>query len=317
MKTEPSIEQAAQKAGQKIAIWSIGMFSGPALTDMKPALEVGLPVFSAQDVSDVPALFVADPFMIEVNDSWHMFFEVMNSKTSNGEIGLATSKNGFEWNYRQIVLREPFHLSYPYVFQAGGEYFMVPESYEANSMRLYRADPFPLKWSYAGTLLAGPWVDSSIFYFDDRWWVFSSPVEPEHEVLELFYAFNLLGPWHRHAMSPLIRGNKRIARSAGRVILPDGKPIRFAQDCFPFYGTRVRAFEVSTLTASSYAECELEPSPILSSGEESWRCQGMHHVDPHFINGQWFACVDGWHFEDRKPEEQRKTTSLWLGPQSG
>ena len=302
MKAESGIELAPRKTRQKAAIWSIGIFGGPELTDLKPAREAGMPALSAQDVFDVPALFVADPFMLQVNNTWHMFFEVMHEKRQKGEIGWATSRDGLRWDYQQIVLSEPFHLSYPYVFQAGGEYFMIPESYEANSMRLYQADPFPLKWSYMGALLEGPWVDSSIFYHDRRWWIFTSPIVPEHQVLELFYAFDLIGPWCRHTTSPLIRGNNRVARSGGRVLILDGKPIRFAQDCFPFYGNAVRAFEISALTASSYAERELEPSPILSAGTEPWRRQGMHHIDPHFINGQWLACVDGWCFEDSMPE---------------
>jgi hypothetical protein len=34
-----------------------------------------------------------------------------------GEIGLATSEDGLKWDYKQVVLNEPFHLSYPYVFE--------------------------------------------------------------------------------------------------------------------------------------------------------------------------------------------------------
>src|SRR5262245_34322368 len=104
MKAESGIELAPRKTRQKAAIWSIGIFGGPELTDLKPAREAGMPALSAQDVSDVPALFVADPFMLQVNNTWHMFLEVMNRETRKGEIGLATSKDGFEWNYQQIVL---------------------------------------------------------------------------------------------------------------------------------------------------------------------------------------------------------------------
>jgi hypothetical protein len=311
MRGEAGIIQARRETERKAAVWSIGIFAGPTLTDLNPVPEARMPVLSAQDVSDVPASFVADPFMIKVNNIWHMFFEVMNGGRDKGEIGLATSKDGFSWTYQQIVLSEPFHLSYPYVFQAGGEYFMVPESYQANSMRLYRSDPFPLKWSYVGTLLNGAWVDSSIFHFKDRWWAFSSPVEKEHQVLELFHAFDLIGPWHAHPMSPLIQGNNRMARCAGRIVIRDGKPIRFTQDCFPVYGTGVRAFEVSVLTSSSYAEHELELSPILSAGTETWRRHGMHHIDPHFINDRWFACVDGWCIEGL---EARRMTSRMAKP---
>lgn len=298
MKAEASIEQVTKKVG-KTSVWSIGIFCGATLSDLKPVRGLTMPVLSAKDVSDIPAEFLADPFMTRKQDTWHMFFEVMNEKTQKGDIGLATSRDGLKWSYQQIVLSEPFHLSYPYVFQAGGEYFMIPESYEANSMRLYRADPFPLKWSYVGTLLEGPWVDSSIFFFEERWWVFSNPVEPENQVLELFYADAVTGPWQRHPMSPLITGNKRLARGGGRVIILNGRPIRFTQDCVPLYGTGVRAFEVSLLTTSNYAETELEFSPILSAGEQFWRRQGMHHIDPHFINGRWLACVDGYRIESK------------------
>jgi hypothetical protein len=302
MKAEPSLEPDIKNTEKKAAVWSIGIFSGPALFDLKPPPGIQMPVLSAQHVTDVPAEFVADPFMIQVNNTWHMFFEVMNAQTGKGDIGFATSSDGLTWKYQQIVLSEPFHLSYPYVFRAGGEFFMVPESYEAKSMRLYRACPFPLRWSYVGTLLEGPWVDSSIFFFDGRWWVFSNPVAPENQVLELFYAEAVNGPWQRHPMSPLISGNNHIARGGGRTIILDNRPVRFTQDCFPYYGTSVRAFEVCVLTTSSYEERELEFSPILSAAQEPWRKQGMHHIDPHFVDNRWLACVDGWRFEERRAE---------------
>jgi len=302
MKTRPEVWQAAKKPPRKSAVWSIGIFSGPTLSELRPVTGVDMPVLSAQDVADVPAEFVADPFMIVVKKTWYMFFEVMNARTGKGDIGLAISQDGLKWDYQQIVLSEPFHLSYPYIFCHRGEHFMIPESYEASSVRLYRADPFPLKWAYAGTLLEGPWVDSSLFFFDGRWWMFSNPVSPENQVLELFHADMITGPWQRHPMSPLITGNKRIARGGGRNIVLSGRPIRFAQDCVPVYGTGVRAFEVSVLTASDYAEQELPRSPILTAGDETWRAQGMHHIDAHFLNSSWFACVDGWRLEERTLE---------------
>src|SRR5262245_24341875 len=101
---------------KKYAIWSIGIYSGETLLDLEPAAQVNNPVLSAQSVADAPAEFVADPFMIQVEQTWHMFFEVFNQQTGKGEIGWATSTNGLQWNYQQIVLRQPFHLSYPCVF---------------------------------------------------------------------------------------------------------------------------------------------------------------------------------------------------------
>ncbi len=47
----------------------------------------------------------------------HMFFEVLPADTERARSDLATSSNGLDWTYEQIVLREDFHLSYPYVFE--------------------------------------------------------------------------------------------------------------------------------------------------------------------------------------------------------
>jgi hypothetical protein len=291
------MQQLQIKPRRPVAFWSIDIFTGSTLSVLRSVSENGLPAISAQHVTDIPAQFVADPFMIEVEKTWYMFFEAMNAQTGKGDIALATSKDGQKWDYRQIVLSEPFHLSYPYVFLFEGEFFMVPESYEANAIRLYRAESFPVKWCYEKSILEGPWVDSSIFYFDGSWWMFSSPVSPPHQVLELFYADCLRGPWVRHPLSPLISGNNRIARSGGRVITSEGLPIRFAQDCFPNYGSTVRAFEITRLNRSEYQERELDGSPVLSGGKQSWSEIGMHHIDPHFVQGRWMACVDGWRFQ--------------------
>jgi hypothetical protein len=275
----------------KAPTWSIGIFSGPKLSALTPATET--PVLSAEQVTDIPAEFVADPFMIQVGNTWHMFFEVMNVETGRGEIGLAKSVDGIRWGYQQIVLSEPFHLSYPYVFGVDGEYFMIPESHEANAIKLYRAVSFPTNWEPVKTIMEGAWVDSSVLFLNGLWWLFTNPVAPANQILELFYGASIIGPWHRHPMSPLVCGNHRIARGGGRLIALDDRPVRFAQDCFPSYGTSIRAFEITILETSGYAEQELKGSPILGPGSLPWNPSGMHHIDAHLTNNGWLACVDG------------------------
>src|SRR5258706_829709 len=93
--------------------WSIGIYRGPtpfALTN-----DGTNPVLTRDDVTDVTAAFVADPFLFHDGTLWHLFFEVLNHDSQLGEIGLATSPDSHTWTYRHIVLREPFHLSYPYL----------------------------------------------------------------------------------------------------------------------------------------------------------------------------------------------------------
>src|SRR6267142_1181613 len=128
MKGREQTETQAALEAMLSYVWSIGIYTGESPVKLRPAPNLRNPVLAASDVSDVPAVFVADPFMIRANDSWHMFFEVFNRETLKGEIGLAISANGRSWTYQRIVLQEDFHLSYPYVFEWEGEHYMVPET---------------------------------------------------------------------------------------------------------------------------------------------------------------------------------------------
>ncbi|MGZ4829612.1 MAG: glucosamine inositolphosphorylceramide transferase family protein, partial [Candidatus Angelobacter sp.] len=67
--------------------WSIAMYAGESPLRLATAPGVSNPVISAGDVTDVPARFVADPFMVTVDGLWHMFFEVLNNQSNKGDIG--------------------------------------------------------------------------------------------------------------------------------------------------------------------------------------------------------------------------------------
>lgn len=273
-------------------VWSIGIYAGKSPFALSSA--ASNPVLAPGDVTDVPARFVADPFMIEVDGLWHMFFEVLNNQNDRGEIALATSRDGHAWQYQQIVLREPFHLSYPYVFCWQANYYMIPEALGSNAVRLYRATSFPTEWTLVKDLIPGTHADPSIFRFDEKWWLFTCPIPYQHDTLALYSAADLAAEWTEHPRSPLIAGNRHIARPGGRVLFYDGKLIRFAQDCLPIYGKQVRAFEITELTSTAYADREVEQSPVLVPEGDGWNASGMHHVDAHRLeDGTFLACVDG------------------------
>jgi hypothetical protein len=283
------------ESGREPPSWSIGIYAGESPLRLRPWGEVHNPVLSAEHVSDVDASFLADPFMVWSGQLWYMFFEIMNSKRDCGEIGLATSSDCVTWQYQKVVLREPYHLSYPCVFQAQGEFWMIPETVESGAIRLYRAEPFPERWIFVSDLVPGRFADSTILHFQNKWWIFTCPNPHHHDVLSLYMADGLAGPWREHPQSPLIVGDRSKARPGGRVIVNGSKIIRYTQDCVPTYGSRVRAFEIFELGPTSYREREAEGSPVLAPDGPDWNACGMHHVDPHPNGGGWIACVDGLH----------------------
>ncbi|MBW4637286.1 MAG: hypothetical protein KME05_03450 [Gloeocapsa sp. UFS-A4-WI-NPMV-4B04] len=271
--------------------WSIGIYFGKSPFDFVAIENINNPVLTAKDVTDVPASFVADPFMICENGTWYMFFEVMNAANQQGEIGLAISDNGLNWNYQQIVLKESFHLSYPYVFKWNDEYYMIPETRQTNSIRLYKAVNFPNKWLLEKTLIDGKdYADSSVFYFNSKWWLFTA--SKNSSVLHLYYADELTDFWREHPKSPIIK-DSNIARPGGRVVVSNSI-IRYSQDNKYIYGHKIRAFEITELSLTTYQEKEASNHPVAASGI-GWNKTGMHTIDPHQIEqDKWIACVDGY-----------------------
>jgi hypothetical protein len=294
---DPLLQNLYLAAPQREALWSIGIFTGPSPLDLQPVPSVTQPVLTQRDVTDVSAVFLADPFLARDERGWHLFFEVMNWRTCKGEIGCASSTDGLHWTYGRIVLAEAFHLSYPYVFEWEGAWYMVPESYQAGAALLYKATEFPVAWSCVGPLLRGPYLaDTSLFRHDGRWWLFTDTSRDFHnDTLRLFHADDLQGPWREHLQSPVVTGNAHIARPGGRVVEVDGRLLRFTQNCMPYYGTDVRAFTIDELTTTTYREREHPGNPILKPAETGWNAGGMHHIDPHRLpDGSWLAAVDGW-----------------------
>jgi hypothetical protein len=222
-----------------------------------------------------------------------MLFEIFNPDVGRGQIGHATSPDGLTWRYDRVVLREDFHLSYPHVFRSGGRYFMLPETLALGCVALYVADSFPYRWRRVTTLVNRSCADPTIFRYHGHWWLMGCPDWQANDVLRLFYASRLRGPWQEHPGSPIRVRDPCRSRPAGRVVTFNGRLIRFAQDCGQRYGAAVTALEIRTLDATSYAESELA-APLGSKIDAQWCRAGMHHVDAHpDVDGAWIACVDG------------------------
>jgi hypothetical protein len=178
---------------------------------------------------------------------------------------------------------------------------MIPETYQAGAVRLYKATEFPARWAWVGNLLEGPYlVDASVFRHDGRWWMFvDTSRDMQNDTLRLYHADELTGLWREHPGSPLRQGDPVGSRPAGRVQVVNDRVFRFSQSCVPYYGTEVYAFAVEELTAETYRERPLPCGPILKGSGSGWNACGMHHLDAHLQDdGRWIACVDGWRHEE-------------------
>jgi hypothetical protein len=281
----------AQTAAPKSA-WTIGIYTGASPFELAPPADVKNPVLTGASVTDMKADTVAHPFLVVAGSRYYLFFTAKDAATDQGGIALAESRNGREWKFRRTVVREPFVLSHPFVFQWHGEYYMVPECHTEKSVRLYRATQFPDKWRYETDLLKGDtFISPTLVRFQAMWWMFVA--RSGNETLRLFSTPELRGPWIEHPMSPIVSKDLNTARPGGRPLVIDGTLYRLGQDCEPTYGNQVHAFRVTAISATAYSEQMIEP-PLVKASGQGWNAEAMHHVDAHEIGkGKWLAAVDG------------------------
>ncbi|NHC43329.1 hypothetical protein G6549_25995 [Bacillus sp. MM2020_1] len=280
-----------------VGIWSIKVFISHSIISSFPdENKLKTPSLQASDVTDVPAEFVADPFIISHDSRLYMFFEILDKSSEKGIIGVASSENGEKWNYDRAVLKEDYHLSYPYVFEYNGNFYMIPESSEVSKVLLYKAKNFPYEWEKTCEIIQGNYVDSSIFQYNDKWWMFAG----KSGKLHLFFSDDLEKNWAEHPKSPLITNNSSITRPGGRVIVDNHTIYRYTQDGKPTYGSAVRVFKITKLSDIEYEEKEISLVLNGSKKEMGWNKDGMHSIDQlELEENKWLVAVDGHKLEDR------------------
>jgi len=207
--------------------------------------------------------WVADPMAVANDNRVDILCERMDLNTAKGYIA-AVRFDGHGWSTAAPAIQPGFHASYPYLVKTDGQIYCVPETCEANEVRLYRAVDFPYKWEFVDVLLPNfPAVDSTVFIHDGRWWLFATSQAASGHKLFAWHASNFLGPWHPHGANP-IKVDVRSSRPAGPPFSVGGVLYRPAQDCSRTYGGRIVLNRIIELTPLRFAEedaSHVEPDP--------------------------------------------------------
>ena len=278
-----SAKKKRRKAQQKDSNWSIGYQISTNPTDINPATAS---IYAANNLP-IDASGLADPFLFGHDGKIYLFYELIKKPEPAAKLAVSVyNPDTNNWDFHSVVLDEPFHLSYPYVFEHDSEVYMIPESKEAQSVRLYRAIDFPSKWQFERTLIQDKkYVDSSIFYRDGHFFLFTT----RKRKLLLYYSASLTGTWKLHPKSPVKRWN--YARCAGRIFEHDGKLFRFAQEQAKGYGMGVRLYQILELSTQDYKETAVDKGLFLQPFGDDWAQHGMHHVDSLILTENSYLTV--------------------------
>lgn len=277
-------------------VWGISIKSYEAGEEFNP--KVLKPTITADQVTDCKAIFVADPFLIEHDRVYYVFYEILPEYDREGVIGYSYSKNGLDWTYGKVVLESDYHLSYPYLIKDRGDIYMIPEGGAGESVKLYKAKKFPDEWEFIKDIKVGKFFDSSFFYFENKWWMLTMGVEPCANSLHLFYSDSLEGDWIAHSKNPILQQDAKLSRPGGRVFYDGSRLIRFAQDCSENYGKLLRSVEINRLSTTEYEEKVLGTVVENSSVLGSWNQDGMHHLDIlKTKDDKYLVATDGYYYK--------------------
>ena len=252
----------------------------PRPLQLGPVPSVTNPVLSSRDVTDVRAEFVADPFMLQRGSTWYLFFEVMDTATQHGYIGVATSSDGrsFHVRARRAARAVPPVLSLRVRRR-------IRRLHGAGNLRGRR-----------GPLVSGDSVSGGVDARDDP---------PFRKALRGFLARAVsrqmvdvhLDAGEQRAAALLRRRPPRpvdpASREPGRAREPPHRPARRPRprDERPrpslrpgrrtAYGRQVFAFEIRRLDETGYDEAPAGDGPVVGPSGSGWNRDRMHTVDAH------------------------------------
>lgn len=214
--------------------------------------------------------YTADPFGYWHAGRLHVFFENFDYRTAHGTIGVHVLDEDLRVRDSRIVLQEPWHLSYPFVFAWADEVWMLPEACASGTLTLYRARSFPDAWQpYARIVLDAVPIDATLLESGGRWWMFYAPAGTERERLTHLHLATApcpTGPWTPHPGNP-VHVDPLGARPGGTAFERDGAVCLPVQDCRGSYGSGLRILTIQGLAQGSFS-ARSEPLITAPGGVE-------------------------------------------------
>lgn len=204
--------------------------------------------------------FWADPFPLRWGERHLVFFEELPFARRKAHISVIEVAADGSHSEPMRALSSDYHLSYPFLFEAEGQLFMIPETGRNRSVELYRCLRIPDVWKLEKVLLRDAhYVDATLHQVGGRWWMFvnvGQDLSNLHDELHLYYADHFLGPWNPHRANP-VKSDVRSARCAGRLFEEGGQLMRPSQICVPRYGAGLVLNQVLELNPERYREREV------------------------------------------------------------
>jgi hypothetical protein len=229
----------------------------------------------------------ADPFPIEHNGTLYIFAEIFDYLKRRGRIGYTRLIEG-KWQPWKIVIDEPFHMSYPNVFEFKGDIYMVPETSADRSLRLYKAVDFPDQWKLEKVIEQDvAFVDTTFIFRDSEILALTTDVSNYPAQVDLLLTLDL--EWNILSKTVIRETHTEFSRCAGNMISMKNRSIRVSQNCDGHYGKGLIFSELDEqrlVNGLGKVVLKLVPQDVTLNVKKKWT--GLHTYN----STQHYECVD-------------------------
>lgn len=241
----------------------------------------------ATKINNPKGRFFADPFIVSYNNKNIIFLEDYSYKEKKAVISAVEIISNKAYNILGSVIKEDFHLSYPYVFEFENELYMIPESSGNKSIRLYKCVNFPLSWEYQHNLISNiDAVDTTIHFIDGKYWLLTNNnynTTEHNSILECYYADSPLSKqWQPHSKNPIMFQNG--GRNGGYVLSKEKNILISQKYAYDRYGKSLEIREIKSLTKDDFEfDKIMDVDPNFDS-----KLIGLHHLS----SNKFYTCFD-------------------------
>jgi hypothetical protein len=226
-------------------------------------------------------IFWADPFIVAESNRYYVFVEEFNYSTNKAHLSFLELDSDGQLIKSERIIERPYHMSYPFIFNLDGTYYMIPETNQNKTIELYKSNNFPFGWTFERNLMQNICAtDTTLFHYDEKWWMFTTidqtgGISSCSTELFLFYTDDpIRGEWKSHPLNPVISDESK-ARCAGKLFIENGKIYRPSQDCSVRYGRGLNINQVTKLSVLEYNEVLLnEIKPVWNP-----EIKGVHTIN--------------------------------------
>jgi hypothetical protein len=232
--------------------------------------------FTVLDFKTSDRFWMADPFLFEKDGVTYLFYEMFDFIKWKGVIAYSILHDVDKVSNPKIIIEEPYHLSFPFIYENDNEIFIMPETCANGDVHLYKAISFPDIWEKDVTIIQSVFVCDTIRIKDkyDTYFMASCMSKnPTFPFVISCYLNNVLYKLSEcdeyfgcvNGVS-VAKGDFGI-RNAGAVFVHNGNIIRPGQDCRSgIYGAGLVFFSIKSFLPykeelfKSIQACELQKS---------------------------------------------------------